>query len=85
MRLKLKRMQIQLCLRQEIIPSPAGFESGSVSRHNTDRIIELRGFLNSLATKKQKTKSSSANFQNKKIKSPSYIILRIQRLEGKQC
>ena len=47
----------------------------------------LRGSLpctiNSLTTKKQTTKFSSANFQN--ILSPSYIILRIQRLEGKQC
>ena len=38
--------------------------------------------LNSLTRKKQTTKFSSANFQ-KKIISPSYIILRIQRLEGK--
>ena len=42
----------------------------------------LKGF-NSLTTEKQTTKFSSANFQ--KILSPSYIILRIQRLEGKQC
>ena len=33
--------------------------------------------------KKQTTKFSSAIFQ--KMLSPSYIILRIQRLEGKQC
>ena len=39
--------------------------------------------INSLTTEKQTTKFSSANFQ--KILSPSYIILRIQRLEGKQC
>ena len=39
--------------------------------------------LNSLSTEKQTTKFSSANFQ--KMLSPSYIILRIQRLEGKQC
>ena len=40
-------------------------------------------FLNSLTTEKQTTKFSSANFQ--KMLSPSYIILRTQRLEGKQC
>ena len=39
--------------------------------------------VNSLTTEKQTTKFSSANFQ--KMLSPSYIILRIQRLEGKQC
>ena len=39
--------------------------------------------INSLTTEKQTTKFSSANFQ--KMLSPSYIILRIQRLEGKQC
>ena len=39
--------------------------------------------LNSLTTKKQTTKFTSANFQ--KMLRPSYIILRIQRLEGKQC
>ena len=66
--------------------------------------------VNSLTTKKQTTKFSSANFQKvlspsyiwetaryrlkyclkgplnpKQNKQPSYIILRIQRLEGKQC
>ena len=41
----------------------------------------LRLCLNSLTTKKQTTKFSSANFQ--KMFSPSYIILRAQRLEGK--
>ena len=39
--------------------------------------------FNSLTTEKQTTKFSSANFQ--KILNPSYTILRIQRLEGKQC
>ena len=38
--------------------------------------------VKSLTTKKQ-TKFSSAYFQ--KMLSPSYIILRIQRLEGKKC
>ena len=38
--------------------------------------------INFFTTKKQMTKFSSANFQ--KILRPSYIILRIQRLEGKQ-
>ena len=39
--------------------------------------------LNSVTTEKQTTKFSSANFQ--KMLSPSYIIWRIQKLEGKQC
>ena len=39
--------------------------------------------FNSLTTEKQTTKFSSANFQ--KISNPNYTILRIQRLEGKQC
>ena len=39
--------------------------------------------VNSFTTKKQTTKFSSANFQI--MLSPSYIILKIQRLEGKQC
>ena len=39
--------------------------------------------LNSLTTKKKSTKFLSAVF--KKMISPSYIILRTQRLEGKQC
>ena len=40
-------------------------------------------FVTCLITKKQTTKYSSANFQ--KMVSPSFIILRIQRLEDKQC
>ena len=40
-------------------------------------------FLNSFTTKMQMTKFSFANFQ--KMLSPSNMILRIQRLEGKQC
>ena len=39
--------------------------------------------VNTLTSKKQTTKFTSANFQNKL--SPSYNILRIRRLEGKQC
>ena len=39
--------------------------------------------LNFLTTKKVDDNFSSANFQ--KLLSLSYIILRIQRLEGKQC
>ena len=39
--------------------------------------------FNSLTTEKQTTKFLSENFQ--KMLSPSYIILKIQRLEGKQC
>ena len=47
--------------------------------------INLHSFVtekrfNSLTTKKQTTKFSSANFQ--KMLSPSYIILRIQKLAG---
>ena len=46
--------------------------------------IKLQLYIvNSLTTEKQTTKFSSANFQ--KMLSPSYIILRIQRLGGKQC
>ena len=47
--------------------------------------VVLAGMMfNSLTTEKQTTKKFlSANF--KKMLSPSYIILRIQRLEGKQC
>ena len=37
--------------------------------------------LNSFTTKKQTTKLPSTNFQ--KMLSPSYIMLKIQRLEGK--
>ena len=48
----------------------------------TDTTVTVSLF-NSLTTKKQTTKFSSANFQ--KMLSPSYIILRIQSLEGKQC
>ena len=44
------------------------------------RSIDL---LNFLITKKQMTKFSSANFQ--KMLSPSYIILKNQRLDSKQC
>ena len=39
--------------------------------------------VNSLTIKNQTTKFSSANFQ--KTLSPSYIIVRIQRREDKQC
>ena len=39
--------------------------------------------VQSLSTKMQTTKFSSANFQE--MLSPSYIISRIQRLEGKPC
>ena len=53
---------------------------------NTPSYLELCNVLvsfNSLTTEKQTTKFLSANFQ--KILNPSYTILRIQRLEGKQC
>ena len=46
----------------------------------TFQVIQL---VLSLTTKKQMAKFLSAYFQ--KMLSPSYIILRIQRLEGKQC
>ena len=50
--------------------------------------LENKWFLgvpifNSCTIKKQTTKFSSANFQ--KLLRPSYIMLRIQRQEGKQC
>ena len=56
------------------------------ARKDSDQPGHLQGLgsaLNSLTTEKQMTKFSSANFY--KMVSPSYIILRIQRLEGKQC
>ena len=64
---------------------------GHLSSHENDPThlpnlfnMKLKNVLfNSLTTKKQTTKFSSANFQ--KMLSQSYIILRIQRLEGKQC
>ena len=52
------------------------------------KVVSLRNnivvliHLNCLTTKKQATKFSSANFH--KMLSSSYIILRIQRLGGKQ-
>ena len=46
-------------------------------------ILAAHAPLKSLTTKQQTTKFSSANFQ--KMLNPSYIILRIQRQEGKQC
>ena len=46
-------------------------------------ICKRQSKLNSLTTQKQTTKFLSANFQ--KNLSPSYIISRIQRLEGKLC
>ena len=46
-------------------------------------VVISKHLFNSLTTEKQMTKFSSANFQ--KMLSPSYMILRIQRLEGKQC
>ena len=39
--------------------------------------------VNSLTTERQTTKLSSANFQT--MLSQSFIVLGIQRLEGKQC
>ena len=47
------------------------------------RVSKVIQNVNSLTTEKQTTKFSSAIFQ--KMLSPSCIILRIQRLEGKQC
>ena len=45
--------------------------------------VKVCKWVNSLTLKKHTTKFSSANFQ--KMLSPSYIILRTQRLECKQC
>ena len=47
------------------------------------QVLSYNNYVNSLTTENQKTKFSFANVQ--KVLSPSYIILRIQRLEGKQC
>ena len=60
---------------------PLAPESNTHIQYNEPLTVDLT--LNSLTTEKQTTKYSSANFQ--KMLSPSYIILRIQRLEGKQC
>ena len=46
--------------------------------------VEING-ENSLTSKKQTTKFSPPNFQKMLHVSPSNSILRIQRLEGKQC
>ena len=46
-------------------------------------LFPLFHHFNSFTTKKQGTNFLSANFQ--KMLSPSYMILRIQRLQGKQC
>ena len=57
------------------------------STHQDLRCLQIQLFsslvLKELTTKKQTTKFSSANFQ--RMLSPSYIILRIQRLKGNQC
>ena len=45
--------------------------------------LRLCSYFNSLSTKKQRIKFLFANFQ--KMLSPSYILLRNQILEGKQC
>ena len=62
-------------------PGPLTYESGVLPTALRGPAFGTR--VNSLTTEKQTTKFSSANFQ--KLLSPSYIILRIQRLEGKQC
>ena len=46
-------------------------------------IVSCFVLFNSLTTRKQMKKFLSANFQ--KMLSPSYIVLSIQSLEGKQC
>ena len=57
--------------------------TNGIIQHMTMEESTSKQWVNSLTTEKQTTKFSSANFQ--KMLSPSYIILRIQRLEGKQC
>ena len=52
-------------------------------RHCLQILLFLSLALNSLTTKKQATKLTSANFQ--KNLSAISIIFIIQRLEGKQC
>ena len=59
------------------------FESNLCNADDICEFLITENWFNSLTTEKQTTKFSSANF--KKMLSPSYIILRTQRLEGKQC
>ena len=47
------------------------------------RVVRLVRSTLQYTTKEQTKKFSSANFQ--KMLGPSYIILRIQTLEGKRC
>ena len=57
-----------------------------IKKLHLERFAFSSGFnsgFNSLTIKKQTTKLSSVNF--KKMLSPSYIILRIQRPEGRLC
>ena len=61
---------IQLCFLENLLSAVLFLE-------------RFENLINSLTTEKQTTKFSSANF--KKMLSPSYIILRIQRLEDEQC
>ena len=59
--------------------TPINFSALSITAINVVSNVKFNAFT----TKKQTTKFSSANFQ--KMWSPSYITLRIQRLEGNQC
>ena len=55
----------------------------SISVPLQSKICFNRHCIKSLSIKRQTTKFTSANFQKKSF--PSYYILRIRRLEGKQC
>ena len=63
-------------------PGPLTYGSGALPTALCSPAVQ-KSYSNSLITKKQTKKFSSADFQ--KLLSPSYIILRIQRLEGRKC
>ena len=73
---------IELLINHFVLPCVVLFHLNfSISmRKRTFRHTQLS--TKHVTTEKQTTKFSSANFQ--KMLSPSYIIFRIQRMEGKQ-
>ena len=76
------RYRLKYCLKGPLNPKPTNQLWAMEPCLWLKRLL-LPVVINFLTTKKQTTKFSSANFQ--KMLSLSYIILRIQRLEGKQC
>ena len=62
-----------------IIVGAVGVQSVALGNMSNQHQVSV----NSFTSRKQMTKFSSANFQ--KILSQSYTILRIQKLESKQC